>query len=168
MAFSLRPVPQSADRLAYAGGVETLRVRAKNRPRVFGEVYLKPVPAMETYTLSGLILNAVNKEPIPDAVVQLRSVGATATTTAQGLYAFEGLDPGVYNLRVARDGFIVNSLEGVTITNANIEAGTFGDMFLCPSLPKDTFSIIVRWGATPRDLDSSMLVEGTTVKYNNR
>jgi len=75
---------------------------------------------METYSLSRCILNAVNKEPISGAVVQLRAVGATATTTAQGLYAFEGLDPGVYNLRVARDGFIVNSLEGVTITNANI------------------------------------------------
>jgi len=127
-----------------------------------------PVPP-PTFSLSGYVTDATNLKPIPNAKVALGTPwpGGNMTTDSRGQYTFTGLQSGVYSLDVSAGGF-VSDTKAINVNNVSIPAGTFGDVSLSPILPEGNFRIVLSWAATPRDLDSHLLVGGCEVMYNHR
>jgi hypothetical protein len=68
--------------------------------------------------ISGKVTNSVTGQPISDAGVSLTPVGqgaaVSAKTDIEGVFRFEGLNPGRYTLRGSMTGFINESFNGPT------------------------------------------------------
>lgn len=73
-------------------------------------------PSATTGILRGYVLDSAIR-PVEGARIRLEPGNATTTSTAQGAFGLEGLDPGVYFLHVTRAGY----LEGVV--GAEVQAG---------------------------------------------
>lgn len=148
----------------------TLSVRAKDRPRIFSvgglTVNLKTPPQEPQFSLSGIISDASSSRAIAGAVVELQgSPDEPCTTNSRGQYMFDGLFAAGYTVKASKDGYVAHSSPNIDITNADIVAGTVGDVFLSPTLPESSYRIVISWGALPTDLDSTMIVEGYKVNH---
>lgn len=65
--------------------------------------------------LAGRLLNSLSGDPIPDATVQIDELGRTATSAANGTFAFDNVPPGVYHLSVHSQGYSTRRTE-VTVS----------------------------------------------------
>lgn len=111
--------------------------------------------------ISGVVRNAINAQGIVGVVLALRRgintrtgpVVASATTSVGGTYVFDNIDAGNYTIEATAPGYITgffpaHCIGGRTNTNQN------GN--LSPDLPAGQVRIVLRWGATPYDLDSHL------------
>jgi hypothetical protein len=111
--------------------------------------------------ISGTIRSALNNHGIEGVSLDLRAginnligdVIATVSTTAAGAYRFSDIPAGVYTVSACHGdyleiSFTVFSLGGQTI------GGQDGSM--SPELVPGGIRIVLRWGATPADLDSHL------------
>ncbi|MBI1185215.1 TonB-dependent receptor plug domain-containing protein [bacterium] len=55
--------------------------------------------------ITGLVFNALNKEPLEKASVSVQGTGKGATTDSLGYFVVDGIAPGLYNLEVRFTGF---------------------------------------------------------------
>ena len=69
-----------------------------------------------TGVIRGVVVDPAIK-PIVDAVVTVKSTGASATTKDDGLFGFDGLEPGTYFIDVARPGY------GAVQQSVDVQAG---------------------------------------------
>ncbi|HEV2150504.1 MAG TPA: carboxypeptidase regulatory-like domain-containing protein [Longimicrobiaceae bacterium] len=109
--------------------------------------------------ISGSIRNARNNAAIAGATVELRSgmsaldgpAVAVTTSDAAGSYRFTGLPAGTYSILGKAGGFVDGVQTGVVIGDREV-AGQ--NLTLSPST--EDITIVLRWGATPSDLDSHL------------
>jgi hypothetical protein len=78
-------------------------------------------------TLSGTILDGETRQPIAGARVVLDAVTSTganaidgATSDASGAYSLQGVPPGPFSVRVARDGYRTKIVPGLTTRGAPV------------------------------------------------
>jgi hypothetical protein len=69
--------------------------------------------------IKGRITNSINKEPIPYAVIIVEETTLGATSDDNGDYIIEGLNPGMYNLKVSFIGYKPVTVYEVQVRNAN-------------------------------------------------
>jgi hypothetical protein len=112
-------------------------------------------------TTSGKIINAVSGDPLNDVNLSIRKnienrtgdIIATATTDNTGKYILE-LPYGIYTAEAKKDGFTTSYF---TITVVTSETQREGETSLSPLVNINQMRIILRWGATPSDLDSHLI-----------
>lgn len=71
--------------------------------------------SQKTGKITGFVQNLANSSPLIKATVEVVGKGATAETGVDGAYTLS-LDPGTYDIKISRDGFVTQSLDGVTVT----------------------------------------------------
>lgn len=109
--------------------------------------------------VSGSIRDARHNGAIPGATVELRSgmnatdgpLVATTTSDSHGNYRFTGLPAGTYSIMAKASGFADGVQTGIVVGNKEIPGQ---NLSLSPAT--DDITIVLRWGATPRDLDSHL------------
>lgn len=114
-----------------------------------------------TGNVSGHILHALTGQGVSELNISLRAginvvagtPTATTTTGAGGAYSITSLPAGNYTAEVSGAGYITMHFNLVClggITTADQDAA------ITPLLPSGETRIILRWGATPSDLDSHL------------
>jgi len=73
----------------------------------------------QTGAITGKVTNAINKEPIPYAVIILEGTTIGGTSDDNGDYTISGLKPGMYNLKVNFIGFKPITIYEVQVRNVN-------------------------------------------------
>jgi PKD repeat protein len=141
-----------------------------------------------TSTLTGMVTDAVNGNPVANALVSV--AGLSATTDASGNYTINNIPAGVlnanFNANVTTGNaplavqFTDQSQEGThtvtasatgytTYTNSSVVIPDGGSLTLqislSPTLTAGQYRFVLTWGETPTDLDSHMKtpeIEGST------
>lgn len=146
------------DAAGYVGAVvEDVRVARFDTMQVI-EVPLVPVSDGRG-AISGVVRNARNNTPVPGAAVTLRSgvnattgtAVATATAGANGSYRFTDVAPGTYTVSASANNFVTGVRTGISVGNTEVANQ---DVLLSPS--DSDIRIVLRWGASPSDLDSHL------------
>lgn len=75
----------------------------------------------QTGVIRGKVTNAINKEPIPYAVVVVEGTTLGGTSDDNGDYTITGLTPGIYNLKASFIGYKPVTLYEVQVTLANVK-----------------------------------------------
>jgi hypothetical protein len=109
--------------------------------------------------ISGSVRDARHNGAIPGAAVELRSgmnalegaLVASAIVDAYGNYRFTGLPAGTYSVLARAAGFVDGVQTGIVVGNKEISGQ---NVSLSPST--NNITIVLRWGATPSDLDSHL------------
>ena len=70
-------------------------------------------------TIKGKVTNAINKEPISFVAITVEGTTLGGTSDDNGDYTIEGLNPGIYNLKVNFIGYKPLTIYEVQVTNAN-------------------------------------------------
>ena len=83
-------------------------------------MWMPPALAQQsTSVLTGTVVDASNRQPVPDVVVTATSPSLqgeqVAVTDATGLYRLPQLPPGVYTLRFEKEAFQPLARDGVTL-----------------------------------------------------
>ncbi|MCY7328995.1 MAG: TonB-dependent receptor [Saprospiraceae bacterium] len=60
----------------------------------------------QTITLRGMVLDADNNRPVPDAAVVVSGTGQVAATDEKGAFVLEGLRPGKYTIVLSSNGYL--------------------------------------------------------------
>lgn len=118
---------------------------------------------------AGQITDAVTGDPVSDVTLQLRSgwnapeeheVIQTLTTDSNGEFLYDitelygtiwGLPSGAYSLTASKEDYATMQFNVMVHPN---EVTENQDATISPALAEDEYRIILRWGATPSDLDS--------------
>lgn len=69
----------------------------------------------KTGKVTGFVQNLANSSPLIKATVEVVGKSLSVETGVDGLYTLT-LEPGTYDLKVSRDGFVAQKLDGVTVT----------------------------------------------------
>ncbi|MBW3571975.1 MAG: carboxypeptidase regulatory-like domain-containing protein [Gemmatimonadetes bacterium] len=109
--------------------------------------------------ISGTVRDARNGRGIAGVRVEIRegmnategAPLATTLTDANGVYRASGLPAGTYSVRGQASGYAEGILTGIVIGTREVGQQ---DVTLSPNT--DDITIVLRWGATPRDLDSHL------------
>lgn len=123
-------------------------------------------------TASGQVINALTGEGISDITLNVRagintSVGeilATTTTGSNGEYSFE-LPAGNYSIEAVGTESLHTAVYNIKV-EGSVEIDNQNGI-MTPIIPEGQLRIILRWGETPRDLDSH-LVGPNVNDANNR
>ena len=75
----------------------------------------------QTGVIRGKVTNAINKEPIPYAVILVEGTTIGGTSDDNGDYTITGLTPGIYNLKASFIGYKPVTLYEVQVTLANVK-----------------------------------------------
>ena len=120
-------------------------------------------------TAGGVIKNAVTGDVLEGATVYVREnwnnksgayvSGVVVTTNSRGEYTLSGLPVGYYTVEATKDGFMPN-YANILVQSSNPK--TDHNFTLSPILPDDYIQIVLRWGSTPRDLDSHLIGKTST------
>lgn len=104
-----------------------------------------------TGTLTGLVTNAQNAQPISGATVSVG--GVTGTTNASGVYTIANAPAGSRTVTTSASGFSTRT------DTVNIVAGssTTFNTSLVPTAVGAGIAIVLTWGAQPSDLDSHLV-----------
>ena len=70
----------------------------------------------QTSSVSGVVLNSINNQPIEFAKIQLVGLQKGTFTDSTGAYKLEGIEPGVYSLKATNAGFVEYIISDITIT----------------------------------------------------
>ena len=70
----------------------------------------------QSSSISGVVLNSINNQPIEFAKIQLLGFPKGAFTDSTGAYLIEGIEPGVYSLKATNAGFVEYIISDITIT----------------------------------------------------
>lgn len=111
-----------------------------------------PRPPLVQATLTGEIVNAVNKEPVPNAQVRVVGKNLSASTNDDGWFRLEGAPPGEVPIEVSAPGF--------TAERFNWELAPGSErairVVLSPGLEEGQVRIVLTWGEKPADLDAHL------------
>ena len=75
-----------------------------------------------TGDIYGKVTDAFSGEPLQSATVTLTPGGSSATTGSEGTFEFKDLEPGQYELQIAKAGYITNT-KRVTVTVGGVASG---------------------------------------------
>jgi hypothetical protein len=131
-----------------------LKAGAYAAPVIIAASVPTPVSAQvsgPTGTLTGLITNAQNAQPIAGATVSVG--GVSATTAANGQFTIASAPAGTRTVTTSATGF-TSRTDTVTITAG---ASTTFNASLVPTSVGTGVSIVLTWGAQPSDLDSHLV-----------
>jgi outer membrane receptor protein involved in Fe transport len=113
-----------------------------------------------TSVLTGTVMDASNKQPVPDVVVTATSPNLQgeqiAVTDATGLYLIPQLPPGVYTLRFEKESFQPYSRSDITLRLSRT-------IRLNAELLPDSFSTEVEVSGTPPSVDVGSTRTGVNV-----
>lgn len=70
----------------------------------------------QTSTISGVVLNAINNEPIEFAKIQLVGLSKGAYSDSTGAYSIKGVAPGIYSLKASSAGFVEFIVSDIAVT----------------------------------------------------
>jgi len=107
-------------------------------------------------SISGVVSNAQNAEPINGATISVKLNGvtlATATSGMDGTYAIPELPGGTYTVEATSPGFLKGSKTGVVVV---VLQDTTVTLPLSPLLAAGEISLVLTWGESPGDLDSHL------------
>ena len=115
-------------------------------------------------TAGGVIKNAIDGKAISGATVRIRESwnnksgdylpGIAVQTDSSGQYTLTGVPVGYYTVEATKDGFMPNY---ANILVQSTDPKTDHNFTLSPILPDDYIQVVLRWGASPRDLDSHLI-----------
>jgi PKD repeat protein/uncharacterized protein YfaP (DUF2135 family) len=159
--------------------------------------YITVTGGSGTGTLSGLVTDAANGTPVPDALVSV--AGLSAYTDANGNYTITDIPAGVLTANFSASttsgltpplsvNFFDQSTENshtvtcektgyLTYSNNQViipQDGTLNlNISMSPNLAEGNIRFVLNWGADPRDLDSHLntpMIEGNThhIYYSNK
>lgn len=114
-------------------------------------------------SISGIIKNARNNQPVPNADVTLSvgqnaGVGSTGavlnsvSANAQGAYSFAQLDAGTYTVSASATDFERGQRTAIPVQTSAVSA----DLALSPSTLSGDIRVVLQWGASPSDLDAHL------------
>ena len=111
-----------------------------------------PEPPLVHATLEGQIVNAVNKEPVPDAQVRIVGKNLSASTDDDGWFRLEGAPPGEMPIEVSAPGFTAERFDW------ELAAGSERAIrvVLSPGLEEGQIRIVLTWDEEPADLDAHL------------
>ena len=114
--------------------------------------------------VSGTIVNAVNGKSVSDTSLKIRenwnnSEGEYYSeeiyrTNSSGKYEISNLPVGYYTVEATKDGYYVGYFNILVKSN---NPSTDSNFSISPILPENQIRIVLRWGASPSDLDSHMI-----------
>ncbi len=111
-----------------------------------------PKPPLVQASLVGQVVNAVNKEPVPDAEVRIVGKDLAATTNSEGWFRLEGAPSGVVPIEVSAPGF--------TAERFDWELAAGGErairVVLSPGLEEGQIRVVLTWDDEPADLDAHL------------
>lgn len=137
-----------------------------------------PPPVVANSIIEGLVTNAVNANPIGGVLVTLTCTSCvgfgsrTLSTAANGVYRFEGLEAGTYQLKFEKSGFITYVPTSPVLLQSSSEIQV--NASLSPILPAGNFRIVLTWAgpgaARVRDVDSYLMVptESNPIYFGNK
>ena len=112
---------------------------------------------VQASSLKVVVVDALNKNPIPGAAITVAPGGPGGTTDASGSYVFNQIAVGANGLTVAATNYISQS-QAITGTTGEVHFA------LSPALKPDQIRVVLSWGAAPSDLDSHLSAQLTTGK----
>lgn len=111
--------------------------------------------------LTGYVYSATSGEVLNGATVSITGPAARQTTTNEsGLYLFEDLQYGNYEVTAAISGYI--ALARTVVHNAQVTTSVFA---LSQQLLAGQYRVVLSWGASPEDLDAHVWTTISDVVY---
>ncbi len=115
-------------------------------------------------TFSGKIIDAISGNPLDDVNISIReniqnqtgSILAQTVTDITGIYSV-ALPYGIYTVEAQKEGFSTLYFTITVINNEDNQTSIIQESSLSPYVKEDEIRIILRWGATPSDLDSHLV-----------
>src|SRR5690606_5085996 len=121
--------------------------------------------AVRNGELAGTVVDARTGDPVNGASVVLTSAMgqevASAGTAGSGNFSITDIPAGEYTLSITASGYAI-STQPVTIVADDV---TTVSIALSSSQAAGTVSIVLTWGADPRDLDSHLFLHGGSQIY---
>ena len=105
--------------------------------------------------------NALNRNPIPDAVVNVANVGSFRTGQ-DGKIVFPSVQDGNYTLIFTKEGFITTTIEFRVLIGA-VDLNWFN---ISPGIPNTSYRLVLEWGENPADLDMHFVKTGGSGNYH--
>lgn len=160
--LTLRPARASLPAGTYTATVPVLATNADNSPQ---NVSVTFVVTQSFSRLAGQVINAVNRAPIPGAIVTAvtgQNPPIAAATDAGGNYSMVVPSGSIYQVTAAAQGFIGE----LTSVSASAPQHTV-NFVLSPVLGDAQYRIVLTWGANPADLDSHLFgpLPGTASRF---
>lgn len=116
-------------------------------------------------TITGVVYDATNNNPIPNVKISLSGQGQDVTyTNHNGSYSFEGIGAGNYILTAEKSNYTTESRD------LSFD-GSFAQVnfVMNPSTGADEYRIVLTWGSEPLDLDLHLITEnGDHIYWNNK
>lgn len=106
--------------------------------------------------INGIVSNAINDQPINNAKIVIRlledgEVLEEVFTDEAGSFSLESIESGNYFVEVSADGFVTLK-QSIEIDKSTTESLKFS---LSPE-DANVARVVLRWGSTPRDIDSHL------------
>ncbi len=79
----------------------------------------------QTGSVTGLVQDAITRQPLAGATIQVEGITATALSDSSGRYRIDGIPAGSYNITVSFVGFETESRFNVPITTGNVNEISF-------------------------------------------
>ncbi|MDP2303398.1 MAG: carboxypeptidase regulatory-like domain-containing protein [Ignavibacteria bacterium] len=118
-------------------------------------------------SITGIISNATNNNPISGATVKLMQGSTTLntqTTGTTGTYTMTALAAGNYTMEVSSAGFITDT-RAITLSASQSMTQNFS---MAPSSGNVQYRIVLTWGQTPTDLDAHLYKGTYHIYYSSR
>lgn len=122
-------------------------------------------------TYQATVVNAVNGQPLESASVKIHQGDASGeivgsqsplTTNADGVVTLPKLPKGTYTLEIELDGFVPIFYKVYGDYTPKSETVNLGTLPMSSVLDDNMYRIVLRWGETPRDLDSHLVASTNT------
>jgi hypothetical protein len=105
-----------------------------------------------TYSIRGTAQNAPDASYLAGVQVIIEGTDYTATTDGSGHFSFPSVPAGNHTFKYTLSGFI-NGEKSIVIS-ADISVGGAADISMSPVLCANCWRAVLKWGYTPRDLDT--------------
>jgi len=103
------------------------------------------------FTIRGRVNNARNGRWLSGVKVTVEGT-SNSVTSSMGFFTIRNVPAGAVNLVYEMDDFITNT-RPLTITG-NVNSGGVADISMSPAMNPDQWRAVVKWGSSPRDLDT--------------
>ena len=81
-------------------------------------LFITSYTVAQTATISGVVLNSINNEPIEFVKIQLVGQSKGAITDSTGSYYIKGIEPGIYSIKATSSEYIDFIISDITLTAA--------------------------------------------------
>jgi len=112
---------------------------------------LPPACKMIVFQMRSKIKSARSGASLNGVTVKIDGTSNTATTQ-NGFFTLRNIRAGSVNIVYERSGYI--TVRRTLSITGNINSGGIGDINMSPAMASDEWRAVLKWGASPRDLDS--------------